>query len=143
MPRAPLTPAPSGNRGGVTVAWNASGERCFHAVVSLHLPTTRALELQRGDKAMVEHCAETNRIWIRRADPGEHSRAWAILWKRSTDTNSAATLRLTLPGIHGDKRPAQPCEHTLRVTPAGPELEIQMPAWAQPPSARRNAMKAA
>jgi hypothetical protein len=143
MAREALTPSATNLRDGVSVAWSSNGKRCYHAVVNLHVVNTTALNLERGDKVMVERCVETNRIWIRRADPTEHLQAWALYWRHVRAPRSAVKLRLTLPGIYGDKRPAQHCAHRLRQTERGPELEIDMPGWAQPPSARRAALEKA
>lgn len=143
MARERLTPIASGARDGVTVAWNTGGKRAFFCIINLHLLTIQALKLERGDKAVFERCTETNRAWVRRAQPHEHDAAWAVNWKRASAGRASGSLRVSLPGIYGERRPAVSCTNRLIQTEHGPELEIDMPAWAQPPSARRAAVKAA
>lgn len=141
MARVPLLPGATAKNAGVTVSWTSTGRTQYQCSINLSTDLTAQLGLVRGrgTRVYVEYCAELNRLWARLARPTE--RGWGVCWKAGAPGRYAANLRITLPEIHGDKRPAQPVTYAVHQEEAGPVLEIDMPAWAQPPSARREKMQ--
>lgn len=131
MARTTLVPRPTAREHSVTVSWVTNGRKHHQCCINLSTRMVHALGLQHGDRAQVDICPETNRVWVIRAP---HGGVWAVTWKQTIAQNACAVIRLGLPDIHGDKREAVPCPH--RLTEKG-ELEIDMPPWAQPPRYRR------
>jgi hypothetical protein len=132
MARERLIPTQNARDSGVTVSWSLNGRRHHQCGINLSSQIVKDLGLEAGHRVRVDRCIETNRVWLSKTTGTD---GWAINWK-VRPTSRSAQIRLPLPGIYGEKRPAVPCEH--RMTAEG-DLEISMPEWAQPPSARRAA----
>lgn len=135
MAREVVRPQVSARTAGVTVSWSTHGRHYNCAGINLSKKIVEAMKLPDDALMHVERCAETNRVWLRLVRPGEHG--WRLNVRNRARGRMGADVRVPLPGIHGDKRAAQPCAWRLNDTTAGPELEIEMPAWAQPPALRR------
>lgn len=146
VPLVPHHPA-SAKESGLTVSWTATGREHYQASINLGVRVVGQLGLSRpkpGEPRVRIHaayCAETNRMEIRRAKPDELG--FGLCWKEASAGRHSACLRLTLPGIVGDKRKAMACEHAVTEQDGAPLLMIHMPAWAQPYHARRATMQAA
>lgn len=132
MPSETLAPGGSARESGLTVSWAINGRSHYQCCINLSRALTIAFGIKPGDRVAVHHSPETNTACLRRCGIGE---GYAPQWKTTSPGRACATIRLHLPHIAGERRPAQPCAHRIE----DGLLVVQLPAWAQRPSTRNAA----
>lgn len=115
---------------GATVSFRCSnGSAYYELCVSLSKGLCAEWGVTPGDlRVVVQHDAATNKLWLVRA--GRHDRdSRAGRWNRHRKNLTSCIFAITLPNLHGEKRPAEAV--SVRIE-SSDSLVLDLPEWAQP-----------